>query len=792
MSYCINPNCSHRQNPDDFEFCQTCGTKLLINERYRIVKMLRVGQIYNSEVFEVKDLSERESFKILKSLAPKFNNSKAAELFEKEAQVLIWLSADWHKNSGIPKVKPDAYFSCGITNNLKQLRCLVMEKIEGQNLEQWLEVNQGISQEQAINWLEQLIKILDKVHQQGLWHRDIKPSNIMLKPDGQLVLIDFGAVGIGSTIIASAEYTPPEQTKGATVLQSDFFAVGRTFVYLLTGKHPHELPKSLKTEQLIWRGESAKISEELANLIDDLMAASPENRPQNTQEILQRLQAINYRNLVTLSVSTTTISKVNEPVQTSLQGNNNRLKHQVKLVSAGAIIISLGLAATVIYHILPCQIAGIKPCNDTENLSFGNKILVPGPKKMEKLAGVNEISAGNFSKAVSWFNKSLTNYANEPDPETLIYLNNAQIETQQRQVYTIAVLAPLSGSNDNISTGIEILKGVAQAQNEVNQDKKNKVSLKVLIANDKNDLEQGKRLADELGKKIDILGVVGHVTSDISLAVVDIYQKNQLVLVSPTSTADQLSAKSKTEKNFFFRTVSSDRITAQALTNYLNFAKQRKAAVYYNSNSEYSSSIRDQFKNDFATNGGSVIEFDLSTFLFSAAKTMEEAKKQGISALVFLPDSTTRTKVVEVIKTNSSRYLMLGGDTVYNPDILKMGAQDAVNLVAAIPWQISNDSNGEFFQTAQKLWGQESPVSWRTAMAYDATRTLIAAIEKTSNPDRDIVQQTLSNPNFIATGATGEIRFRTNGDRKDSQMQLVKVVKKPQGKLVFVPLQTPP
>jgi len=809
MSYCINPNCSNRSNSDDCEFCQTCETKLLINERYQIVKTLRIGQIYNSEVFEVKDLNERGILKILKSLSPKFNNSKAAELFEKEAQVLIWLSADWHKYSGIPKVKPDAYFSCGIGNGLKQLKCLVMEKIEGQNLEQWLDQNQCIDQEKAINWLQQLINILDKVHRQGLWHRDIKPSNIMLKPDGQLVLIDFGAVGIGTTRIISAEYTPPEQTKGETVLQSDFFALGRTFVYLLTGKPPHELIKTSITDKFIWRSLATTISDNLANLIDDLMASLPENRPKNTEEILQRLQVINNSTLTTTSDSDITINSSTYTVsltpdiktfinpeypetQRSIQSKNNKFNPKLKFLGAGGVIVTFGLAVTVIYNLVPCQVLGnLKLCLPiyTDNLSLGEEILVPGSKTLEKLAGVKAISAGNYPKAIEWFEQARANQRN--DPETLIYLNNARIESRQTKAFTIAVVAPLNGNHDNLNSGLEILRGVAQAQDEVNQDKKNNpIRLRVLIANDKDDVDQGKKLAEELGKKAEILAVIGHATSDVTVAVADIYKQNDLVLISPTSTSDELSTKSKTEANFLFRTVYSDRVTAQALTSYLlNSARQQKAAVFYNSNSIYSLSLRNQFVTDFSASGGSIVEFDLSTFLFSASKTIEQTQKQGISALVLFPDSTTRNKAVEVIKANSSRYLIVGGDTVYNQDILNMGAQDAVGLVVAIPWHNSSRSNVEFSQAAQKLWG--GSVSWRTALAYDATRTLIAALEKTSNPSRSLLQQTLSNPNFIATGATGEIRFRANGDRKNYQIQFVKVEQNKQGQPVFVPLRNP-
>ncbi|MGC1393860.1 MAG: bifunctional serine/threonine-protein kinase/ABC transporter substrate-binding protein [Coleofasciculaceae cyanobacterium] len=825
MSYCINPNCSNRINSDDCEFCQACGTKLLINERYQIVKALRVGLNYNSEVFEVKDFKERANLKVLKSLSPKFNNSKAADLFEKEAQILIWLSADWHKHRGIPKVKPDSYFSCTIGNSLKQLNCLVMEKIEGQNLEQWLNENQCISEEQAINWLQQLIHILDKVHQQGLWHRDIKPSNIMLQPDGQLVLIDFGAVGIGCTIIASNGYTPPEQIEGATVLQSDLFALGRTFVYLLTGKHPYEFPieqiknetalqsgnfavtKSfvdlfrskpaqelplLITKKLIWQSETSKVSDQLANLIDDLMAYLPENRPKNTQELLQRLQAIEQSNsTVTYTPDVTTLINSGHTKITTTS-NKQKPQNQLNIFKLGGVIVIVGLAFTATNHLVSWHTSNFKNCSpiNADNLSYGEEILVPGSKTTEKWAAVKAISGCNYAKAVKLFEQSRASQRN--DPETLIYLNNAKINYQKLPYYTIAIVAPLSGNHDNINSGLEILRGVAQAQNEFNQIKPNKrIRLKVLIANDKNDLEQGKKLAEVLGENAEILAVIGHATSDITIAAAEIYKQNQLVLISPTSTSDELSTKSSTEANFLFRTVSSDRVTAQALTSYLlNSARQQKAAVFYNSNSSYSSSLRNQFITDFSASGGSTVEFDLSTFLFSANQNIDKIQKQGRSALVLFPDSTTRNKAVEVIKANSPRYLMVGGDSVYNSDILKMGAQDALGLVVATPWHNLSSSNREFPQAAQKLWG--GAVSWRTAFAYDATRSLITALEKTPNPSRNLLQKTLSDPNFIATGATGNIQFRANGDRKNAQMQFVKVENNSQGKPVFVPLKKLP
>ncbi|HEY9834729.1 MAG TPA: hypothetical protein V6D26_29525 [Stenomitos sp.] len=81
-------------------------------------------------------------------------------------------------------------------------------------------------------------------------------------------------------------------------------------------------------------------------------------------------------------------------------------------------------------------------------------------------------------------------------------------------------------------------------------------------------------------------------------------------------------------------------------------------------------------------------------------------------------------------------------------------------------------------------------MSWRTALAYDATRVLLTALAKSSASSRLVLQQTLSNPNFKAIGATGTISFQPNGDRKEPPIQLVQVQLDKQGKPVFISLQT--
>jgi len=293
--YCINPECKHRENDDNLNYCQACGTPLLVRNRYRLIRPLRkLDRRLATEIFEVEDIKDNHTRKVLKIL--KDNEPKLVEKFEEEALTLQWLD-----RPGIPKVDIDGYFQLTIGENSEPLNCLVMEKIEGEDLEKWSATHGRISQKVAINWLRQIFEILGVLHENKFLHRDIKPSNIILQPDGQLVLIDFGSIRqINNTYLAklklrsvttyvSSGYTAPEQMEGEGLPGSDFFAVGRTFVHLLTGLHPVDLPRDGKTGQLIWRNKAPQISSPVADFIEDLMAVDPAARPQNIQAILRYL-----------------------------------------------------------------------------------------------------------------------------------------------------------------------------------------------------------------------------------------------------------------------------------------------------------------------------------------------------------------------------------------------------------------------------------------------------------------------------------------------------------------------
>lgn len=134
MSYCINPRCPNPTDPANAQniICSHCGSDLLLAGRYRVRSLLS-GDSGFGDVYRADDIAA-QSCKILKVLKPHLNaQAKAVALFQKEAEVLSQLH-----HPGIPRVDVDGYFTFRPSNYPEVLHCLVMERIEGLNLEQWM------------------------------------------------------------------------------------------------------------------------------------------------------------------------------------------------------------------------------------------------------------------------------------------------------------------------------------------------------------------------------------------------------------------------------------------------------------------------------------------------------------------------------------------------------------------------------------------------------------------------------------------------------------------------------
>ncbi|MGL5192893.1 MAG: protein kinase domain-containing protein, partial [Chroococcales cyanobacterium] len=304
VSYCINPQCQQRQNPETEQVCQSCGTPLFVGDRYRLSSPLRaLTQLTSTELFEVEDWGDNAEthnpLKVLKVLKPT-DNQALIRLFEQEARVLTAL-----KHPQIPTVEPYSPFLVTL-NSGTILRCLVQEKIDGVNLEQWVTQQGPIFNHQAVEILRQLAELLKFVHSKGFFHRDIKPANIMRRPNGELVLIDFGtAREVSASLVEKREqqtvtrvisegYTAPEQRQGKGLPKSDLFGLGRTIVYLLTGSSPLEFEDPETGELVGWQAGCPDLNPALASAINQLIHPVSSQRTRNPKMLLKQLDEIQF------------------------------------------------------------------------------------------------------------------------------------------------------------------------------------------------------------------------------------------------------------------------------------------------------------------------------------------------------------------------------------------------------------------------------------------------------------------------------------------------------------------
>lgn len=448
-------------------------------------------------------------------------------------------------------------------------------------------------------------------------------------------------------------------------------------------------------------------------------------------------------------------------------------------------LLNLILLSMTVFIFVSCHPNSSIIDNDiTNRITLGEKSLDEKSFDPPREKAVRAIADGQSDMAI----RILTDYLKSKpnDPEARIFLNNLTVE---KPYYTIAVSMPISS---HVDASLEVLRGVAHAQFDWNSTRSvGGGMLKIAIANDDDDdpnngTQIAQKVATELAKRKEILGVVGHYSSDTSLATNKIYEENKLVSISPISTSVDLIE----DTPYFFRTVPSDRVATKALTKYAQGQlNSLKAVVFYNSDSNYSKSLRKE--SIFELGNLNIIlpedsdcdlakwSGDIEDWGEKATNVLQKANRRGANLLMLVPSSGHLDKALEIVRANERKLPIVAGDAVYSPKTLDKGKDNALEMVVAVASDIDVNEGSEFPQRSKKLWGTSS-VNWRTITAYDATLALGKAINGQTKPTREGVREKLSLPDFFVRGAIKKVKFSDTGDY-DGDIQLVEVQKKGSG-----------
>jgi len=274
----VQPYSAHPAAPQDFHRPGQVPPGALLRQRYFIDHKLAQGG--HSAVYLARDTFEGGALVALKEMRETQQTAEerdtAINSFMREERMLATL-----QHPALARVR-DIFVEDGH-------HYLVMEYVPGYTLEDEMMAQQhAIEWTRVIEWGIQLCDVLAYLHHQQppIVYRDLKPPNVMLTPDGQIKLIDFGiarwfysARSRDTTQLGTDGYAPPEQYAGRSEPRSDLYALGASLYHLMTGHVPESAPQRMNDQPLTAiRAHVAAVPEAVERVIQQAMSLTPADR----------------------------------------------------------------------------------------------------------------------------------------------------------------------------------------------------------------------------------------------------------------------------------------------------------------------------------------------------------------------------------------------------------------------------------------------------------------------------------------------------------------------------------
>ena len=262
----------------------------LYGDRYRLVKRIATGGM--GEVWQAQDevILRQVAIKILKQQY--MGDPDFVERFRTEAKHAAMINHD-----GIANV-----YDYGEDDGSAYL---VMELVPGESLSSILEREKTLPEQQVISIIAQTALALDAAHREGLVHRDVKPGNLLISPDGQVKITDFGIARVANQVsltqtgqvMGTVQYLAPEQATGKPASAAgDIYSLGIVAYEALAGRRPFkgETQMAIAMAQINETPPPLPetIDPKLVRLVMDCMAKKPDQRPSSALALAARAEAL--------------------------------------------------------------------------------------------------------------------------------------------------------------------------------------------------------------------------------------------------------------------------------------------------------------------------------------------------------------------------------------------------------------------------------------------------------------------------------------------------------------------
>ena len=765
--------------------------EIIVGGHYKIIRELSKG------AFGVTYLAEDthqpdENLCVVKKLAPHNQDPHILEIaknkFRKEAKILKKLGCD---HSQIPRLY--AYFE------EQEQFYLVQELIEGHNLTQ--ELCKQWSESEVVELLRDVCSVLGFVHQNKCIHRDIKPSNLMRREaDEKIVLIDFGAVkeaisqstviDTKTIVIGTPGYMPPEQLEGIPQKSSDIYALGITAIQLMSGLTAKEVNSQLKatteTQPRIdfLQENLQQVNPQLLAILEKMTRSNICDRYQNVEDILGDLNNFTNSN------------------ETELVPRKNKFNWLL-----GCLFFFFFCAAGgAVWYFQSIKdkslVQPLCPATFDTRVSWGQKYLsYPEEEVSESVEEATENlksaceafgdTPEEINNSIEKFKAAISHWqqAQQLAPENQqvrTYLQNSQLllrhvkkvkEDPQNynlrpRIQGLAIPIKITNAPED---AVEMREFGTQQHFAINMfqakfNETNDQGSLFLIIDDQNDSSDESRsvikaITKELKEKVPNISVIGHTVSRITKTVIPFYHKNQIVLMSATSTAEDINPNNS---KYFYRVVPSNQYLSKRISKYIEInletTQQNKIVILYQ--------------------GGDVYAEDLSRNLQQRLPESDAVVRQTISdndsrnrelvteanVVILIPNEKNREDILSSVSAaREEGAIVIGPGSMLNRFTVERVGNScdtegllvfAHHVEETFPRQVKN-----YFNSPSVF-----PEDWRLAYSFAAAKIAPLVQQNIQTSPTDLVQHgTFGSP-------VGTVSFTNEGDRNFSGAEVENVI----------------
>ncbi len=307
-------------------------------------------------------------------------------------------------------------------------------------------------------------------------------------------------------------------------------------------------------------------------------------------------------------------------------------------------------------------------------------------------------------------------------------------------------------------------------------------SIQIRERDDNESITQGRLVAQEFAEETDVVAVIGHAYSSISIPASPLYEFNGVLMLSPAATSPHLTRRGFTR---VFRNLISDDQIGQVLADYAFSQGYQRVMIIYRDEA-YGRDLSNVFETEAARLGVEVVDRRIYSSVDFERIIRDWAEQEFDAILIATSSAQDAALFIKRAGEAGINVPFLGGDGIDSPDIAAIAGEFAEGTVVATHYHQDNPRPQlqEFIQRFNARWGDLVPdyqSSWGgvpdtwAALGYDAVYILANAIEQVGTTDPDQLATYMHETFFWPDGVTGAYRFDENGDVVGKQVVLLRL-----------------